>query len=119
MTGEVFQGAALLALEASGRSGHRFTRLRYFERESKAAALEARLRADYPGGDIRVYTPRMTGSGRHSATRFPAQATSGERTISRLSGGSRRRTSSPGFIWRRRQLGPVAGRAGDPRPSLP
>lgn len=55
VTGEVFQGSALRALDASSHNGHRFTRLRYFERESKAAALEARLRADYPDRDIRVY----------------------------------------------------------------
>lgn len=55
VTGEVFQGSALRALEARGHDGHRFTRLRYLERASKAAALEARLRADYPGRDIRVY----------------------------------------------------------------
>src|SRR4051794_4308272 len=55
VTGEVFQGSALRALEARGHNGHHFTRLRYFERESKAGALEARLRADYPGRDIRVY----------------------------------------------------------------
>jgi three-Cys-motif partner protein len=55
VTSKVFQGSALRALEAVGHNGHRFTRLRYFERESKAAALEARLRADYPGRDIRVY----------------------------------------------------------------
>jgi three-Cys-motif partner protein len=55
VTGEVFQGSALRALEARGHNGHRFTRLRYFERETKAAALEARLRTEYPGRDIKVY----------------------------------------------------------------
>src|SRR4051812_47645729 len=55
VTGEVFQGSALRALEAKGHNGHRFTRLRYFERETKAAALEAQLRDRYPGRDIKVY----------------------------------------------------------------
>ena len=55
VTGEIFQGSALRALEARGKNGHRFTRLRYFEREGKASALEARLRADNPGRDIKVY----------------------------------------------------------------
>ncbi|HEX8083442.1 MAG TPA: three-Cys-motif partner protein TcmP [Solirubrobacteraceae bacterium] len=55
VTGQVFEGSALRALNARGRNGNGFTRLRYFERESKAAQLEARLRAGYPGRDIRVY----------------------------------------------------------------
>ncbi len=55
VTGEKFQGSALRALEAQGRNGNRFTRLRYFEREGKAAGLEERLRADNPGRDIKVY----------------------------------------------------------------
>jgi three-Cys-motif partner protein len=55
VTGQTFKGSAVRALEAHGANANEFTRLRYFEREHKAAALEARLRTDYPGRDIKVY----------------------------------------------------------------
>ncbi len=53
LTGEEFPGSARLALEAAQGAG--FTRFRYFEVGRRASELEARLRADYPGRDIRVY----------------------------------------------------------------
>ncbi|MFN2613144.1 MAG: three-Cys-motif partner protein TcmP [Solirubrobacterales bacterium] len=53
LTGEEFSGSARLALEAGDGAG--FSRFRYFEVGRRAAELEARLRADYPGRDIRVY----------------------------------------------------------------
>lgn len=53
LTGEEFRGSARIALDAG--EGRGFTRFRYFELEPKAAELEAVLRADYPGRDIRVY----------------------------------------------------------------
>ncbi len=53
VTGEVFRGSARIALEAGKTRG--FTKLRYFEMGSRAAALEAQLRSEYPGRDIRVY----------------------------------------------------------------
>lgn len=55
VTGETFPGSSLIALRARGASGNRFTRLRYFEREPKAEALEAKLREQFPGRDIKVY----------------------------------------------------------------
>jgi three-Cys-motif partner protein len=55
VTGETFKGSAVRALDARGANGHQFTRLRYFERESKASALEAKLRTTYPARDIKVY----------------------------------------------------------------
>ncbi len=53
ITGTEFEGSARIALDTVVAGG--FTRLRYFEREGKAADLERQLRADYPGRDIRVY----------------------------------------------------------------
>jgi len=53
LTGEMFPGSARIALEAGEGAG--FTRFRYFEVGRKASELEARLRADYPGDDIKVY----------------------------------------------------------------
>jgi three-Cys-motif partner protein len=55
VTGETFSGSAVRALVARSVNGHQFTRLRYFERETKAAALEDKLRADHPDRDIKVY----------------------------------------------------------------
>jgi three-Cys-motif partner protein len=53
LTGEEFPGSARIALEAGERAG--FTRFRFFELGRKAAELEARLRADYPNRDIKVF----------------------------------------------------------------
>lgn len=53
VTGEQFAGSARIALDAGDGAG--FTRLRYFERGHRAGDLDARLRADYPSRDIRVY----------------------------------------------------------------
>jgi three-Cys-motif partner protein len=53
LTGEEFPGSARIALEAGEGAG--FTRFRYFEMGQRAAELEARLRADYPDKDIKVY----------------------------------------------------------------
>jgi three-Cys-motif partner protein len=53
VSGEEFHGSARIALEAAAGAG--FTRFRYFELAGKAVALEAKLRADYPGRDIMVY----------------------------------------------------------------
>ncbi|HWX73727.1 MAG TPA: three-Cys-motif partner protein TcmP [Solirubrobacteraceae bacterium] len=53
LTGEEFPGSARIALEAGEGAG--FTRFRYFELGNRARELEQRLRADYPGRDIRVY----------------------------------------------------------------
>jgi three-Cys-motif partner protein len=53
LTGEEFPGSARIALEAGDCAG--FTKFRFFELGRKAAELEARLRADYPNRDIRVY----------------------------------------------------------------
>jgi three-Cys-motif partner protein len=55
LSGEVFNGSARIALDAKAPDGKGFTRLRYFETESRAGELEARLRGDYPGRNIRVY----------------------------------------------------------------
>jgi len=52
-SGEEFDGSARIALDAGEGAG--FTRFRYFEMGPKAAELEAQLRADYPGKDIKVY----------------------------------------------------------------
>jgi len=54
VTGEEFDGSALIALDAGEGAG--FTRFRYFEMGQKAEELEERLRADYPGKDIKVYS---------------------------------------------------------------
>lgn len=54
MTGEKFDGSARIALDAGAGAG--FTRFRYFEMGQKAAELEQRLRVDYPGKDIKVYS---------------------------------------------------------------
>ena len=53
LTGEEFPGSARIALEA--RDGAGFTKYRYFEMGRRAADLQSRLRADYPGRDIKVY----------------------------------------------------------------
>lgn len=53
LTGEEFNGSARIALEATEASG--FTRLRYFERATKAKELGDKLRAEYPDRDIEVY----------------------------------------------------------------
>jgi three-Cys-motif partner protein len=53
LTGEEFKGSARIALDLSQSGG--FTKLRYFEQESKAKELEEQLRATYPGRDIQVY----------------------------------------------------------------
>lgn len=52
-TGREFPGSARIALDVDVAGG--FTKLRYFERESRASDLERRLRADYPDRDIKVY----------------------------------------------------------------
>ncbi|MGK2939676.1 MAG: three-Cys-motif partner protein TcmP [Solirubrobacteraceae bacterium] len=53
LTGEAFPGSARIALDVDVAGG--FTKLRYFEQATKAVELEQRLRADYPGRDIKVY----------------------------------------------------------------
>jgi len=53
LTGEEFPGSARIALEAGEGAG--FTRFRYFEMGQRASDLQARLRSDYPGRDIKVY----------------------------------------------------------------
>jgi three-Cys-motif partner protein len=53
LTGEEFNGSARIALDTQVAGG--FTRLRYFERATKAKELRDRLVADYPGRDIKVY----------------------------------------------------------------
>lgn len=53
ITGEVFEGSAAIAMKASADQG--FTHLRFFEQESKARGLEARLHQRYPGRDLKVY----------------------------------------------------------------
>jgi three-Cys-motif partner protein len=53
LTGEQFPGSARIALDAGEGAG--FTKFRYFELGQRAADLESRLRADYPGSDIKVY----------------------------------------------------------------
>jgi three-Cys-motif partner protein len=53
LTGEEFNGSARIALDADAAGG--FTRLRYFERASKARELEDQLSAEYPERDIKVY----------------------------------------------------------------
>lgn len=53
LTGEEFLGSARIALEAGSGAG--FTRFRYFEQGQRASALQARLTADYPNRDIKVY----------------------------------------------------------------
>lgn len=53
LTGEEFPGSARIALEAREEAG--FTKYRYFEVGQRAADLQSRLRADYPGRDIKVY----------------------------------------------------------------
>lgn len=55
VTGERFKGSAVRGLEATSANGSQFTKLRYFERDSRATALEARLRAEFPGRDIKVH----------------------------------------------------------------
>ncbi|MGZ6589275.1 MAG: three-Cys-motif partner protein TcmP [Solirubrobacteraceae bacterium] len=56
LTGEEFRGSSRIALEATATRGDaQFTRLRYFEQDSKARELETRLQVEYPGRDIRVY----------------------------------------------------------------
>ena len=52
LTGEEFKGSARIALEAADPG---FTRFRFFEIGRRAAELEDRLKADYPGRDIVVY----------------------------------------------------------------
>lgn len=52
LTGEEFRGSSRIAIEVDEPS---FTKLRYFELESHAGALDARLRAEYPSRDILVY----------------------------------------------------------------
>lgn len=52
LTGEEFMGSARIALEATEPG---FTRFRFFELGKRAQDLEAKLRVDYPGKDIRVY----------------------------------------------------------------
>ena len=53
LTREQFKGSSRIALDADVAGG--FTRLRFFERASKATELDAALRAEYPHRDIRVY----------------------------------------------------------------
>lgn len=53
LTREEFKGSCRIALDAAVAGG--FTRLRFFERTSKAAELETALRAEYANRDIRVY----------------------------------------------------------------
>jgi three-Cys-motif partner protein len=53
LTRERFKGSSRIALDADVAGG--FTRLRFFERASKAAELANALRAEYPSRDIRVY----------------------------------------------------------------
>lgn len=53
LTGEEFNGSARIALEAKEAGG--FTRLRYFERATKAKELRDKLLAEYPDRDIEVY----------------------------------------------------------------
>jgi three-Cys-motif partner protein len=53
LTEEEFPGSARIALEAGEGAG--FTRFRYFEVGQRATELQARLRADYPGRDIKVF----------------------------------------------------------------
>jgi hypothetical protein len=53
LTGEEFNGSARIVLETNEAGG--FTRLRYFERATKAKDLQDRLVAEYPGRDIKVY----------------------------------------------------------------
>lgn len=56
LTGEEFNGSARIALEARAlQADAQFTRLRYFERASKARELETRLRTEYPSRNIEVY----------------------------------------------------------------
>ena len=56
LTGEEFQGSSRIALEATAlRADVRFTRLRYFEQESKARELQARFETEYPNRDVKVY----------------------------------------------------------------
>jgi three-Cys-motif partner protein len=53
LTGQEFPGSARIALEAGNGTG--FTKFRYFEQnDTRARALEDRLREDYPGRDIKV-----------------------------------------------------------------
>jgi three-Cys-motif partner protein len=53
LTGEEFPGSARIALDAGEGAG--FTRFRYFEMRQRASDLQAQLRSDYPGRDIKVY----------------------------------------------------------------
>lgn len=53
ITGERFHGSARIALDAGEDAG--FTVFRYFEMGQKATELQQRLRAEYPGKDIKVY----------------------------------------------------------------
>ena len=54
LTGEEFPGSARIGLEAGAGGG--FTRLRFFELDSRAAELESRLHAGYPDSrDIKVF----------------------------------------------------------------
>lgn len=53
LTGEEFPGSARIALKAGEGAG--FTKFRYFEVGRRAADLQTRLRADYPGREIAVY----------------------------------------------------------------
>lgn len=53
LTGEEFNGSARIALEAEEAGG--FTRLRYFERATKAKELRDKLLAEYPDRNIEVY----------------------------------------------------------------
>lgn len=53
LTGEEFNGSARIALQAAEAGG--FTRLRYFERATKAKELRDKLLAEYPDRDIAVY----------------------------------------------------------------
>lgn len=53
LTGEKFPGSARIALDAGEGAG--FTRFRYFEMGKRASDLQAQLRSDYPGRDIKVY----------------------------------------------------------------
>lgn len=56
LTGEEFHGSSRIALEAKAlHADARFTRLRYFEQESKARELERQFEAEYPDRDIKVY----------------------------------------------------------------
>lgn len=52
LTGEEFRGSSRIAIEVDQPP---FTRLRYFELQSHAPALEERLRAEYPERDVLVY----------------------------------------------------------------